>query len=58
MITAEEVITFYTDLKKKVNAIKDPEARHKFIIEQLGHYSLSQWCEVGDILIAANLIQK
>lgn len=55
-IKPEEVIKFYKELKEQVSQIKDPEERRRVINTGLSKYSLSEWCEVGDILHRANLI--
>lgn len=55
-IKPEEVINFYKELKERVSQIEDPEERRKVIDEGLSKYSLSEWCEVGDILRRAKLI--
>ena len=52
----EEVIKHYKELKERVSKIKDLEERRIIIGEGLSKYSLSEWCEVGDILRRAKLI--
>ena len=56
MLDREEVIRFYTELKKKVVSIKDPKERKKAILDGLNTYTLDEWCEIGDILISEKLI--
>ena len=55
MVNKEEVISFYTELKKKVSEIEDPKERSKFIDKELDRYTLEEWSEVGRILAIENL---
>lgn len=56
MLNRDEVIHFYTNLKAKSSTIQDTNKKTKFVMSELGKYSLSEWCEIGHILRSANLI--
>jgi hypothetical protein len=55
MLNKDEVISFYTNLQKKVVG-KTQRERNRIIYKEFNKYSLEEWSYIGDILRNANLI--
>ena len=56
MINPEEVISHFKDLKERAAKITDPDEKRRVVTRGLNKWTLEEWCEVGNILIRANLL--
>ena len=56
MMNRDEVVTFYTDLEKRVANVKNQRERTRIITKEFNKYSLEEWSYIGDILRDENLI--